>query len=454
MILAKIIRFINCDSFKITRLLFDYEFKNQLHSNSEIEIIMLKFYQSKSQLFFLFVFGTFIVIWWSLLFIWNFNIMQYLCASMFPPFADLATITYSVDAYRAGVDPYISTAFDPYHRVYNYPKLWIDIFNFLNLTGSKTYFIAMGSILFYLSLLSILLIKNNLSKKQTVLCALLLLSPVHFLLLERANGDLYILSACLLSFLLLKIDNILLNYVSLFILLLCFSLKLYPIVFLVPFLLGINSKKQLLISLSLLFLYIPTYLYFNLETLKLISQNTPQVCYLSYGRRVIFQQFIEEKLVINVLSIVTVLICTIAVVWRALPKIKMEKLNQVDLNSFSTSLFLSGGLVYLFTFLLGNNFEYRLIFLYLCIPFMIKYGAIFTLKTKNLIISATLIRFWQYLPFNYLSKVSLNLDFSLPVFILEQICSWIIFVFLLYYSLVIVIKLLNSNTIKLIQKSL
>jgi hypothetical protein len=399
---------------------------NSFHCNNKLSYSVLLF--------------SFIGLWWGALFILDFNIMKFLCASMFPPFADMATITYSVDAFRAGVDPYIATEFDPYNRVYNYPKLWIYIFDYLNLNGDKTYIIAMLSITLY----SILLLKHlnscNLNKKQTILLSILLLSPVHFLLLERANGDLYIFMACIISFGLLKYNNTLFRYVSLLLILFAFSLKLYPIVLMVPFLLRIEQKKHFIICLLVFLIYLPIYLYFNFDILKLISQNTPQVTYLSYGRRVIFQKFIEDKFLITILSTIFSIACLAVTLLITSTKRNSVFIDNAVHNDYKTSIFIAGSLIYLFTFMLGNNFEYRLIFLFLCLPFCMEHHYIIPRNLKLLITVTILIRFWQYIPFNYLSKFSSNYDFSLIIFVIEQASSWVIFILLIYYTKFILFK--------------
>lgn len=52
--------------------------------------------------------------------------------AMYPPFADLIGITSAVDSLRVGANPYIINIFDPWGRLFNYPKIWLIIFNFFN----------------------------------------------------------------------------------------------------------------------------------------------------------------------------------------------------------------------------------------------------------------------------------------------------------------------------------
>lgn len=382
--------------------------------------------------------------------------MRFLCPSMWPPFADLSVITYSVDAYRAGFYPWLSGEFNPYNVLYIYPKLWIYIFDFLNLTADKTYFTAIGSILIYSFLLSKYFIPNGLNKSQGFLCTFLLLSPIQFLLLERGNSDLFICILGIISIRLLYFNSIWGVYASYFIILICFSLKLYAIVFLIPFFLRIENKKHLNLFLILTLIYVSWYIYINLETLKIINQNTPKDSYLTYGRRIIFLKFISKGFIANTISWLVSFIVFFLSISNLINK-KKNYIVDVNLTDFKTTLFLAGSSTYLSTFILFNNYEYRLIFLFYCFPFLFQNRHIIPIKLRVLFLLAIFIRFWQYIPFNYLTNNTTSFDYSILVFITEQICSWFLFSFLLYYSLLIILRLIDSkyrlfSTFKIVMK--
>jgi hypothetical protein len=42
-----------------------------------------------------------------------------------PPFSDTRGITQAIDCVRNGLDPYTVSTFDPWHRLYNYPPVWL-----------------------------------------------------------------------------------------------------------------------------------------------------------------------------------------------------------------------------------------------------------------------------------------------------------------------------------------
>jgi hypothetical protein len=142
---------------------------------------------------------TFFSVWIGGMLFLNFNVMKYLVPAMYPMFADLVTVTYSVDCINAGSNPFLDTSFDPFHRTYNYPGTLLYIFQFLHLGGSKTFYIALSLIAIYLASISFILTPKNLSFRKTIYLMLFLFSPALLLLIERCNIDIIVFLIILLT---------------------------------------------------------------------------------------------------------------------------------------------------------------------------------------------------------------------------------------------------------------
>ncbi len=79
---------------------------------------------------------SFLGIWLG---IYHFKGYSIIPGSHYPIFSDLMTLTYSVDSINSGLNPYFDTSLDPLLRTYNYPKIWLDLFKFLNISGQNTF---------------------------------------------------------------------------------------------------------------------------------------------------------------------------------------------------------------------------------------------------------------------------------------------------------------------------
>ena len=134
----------------------------------------------------------------------------------------------------------------------------------------------------------------------------------------------------------------------------------------------------------------------NIEELKYIILNTPKSAGLSYGSSTISKGF-SKLLGINIkdyfISVILVLlIISFYLMFKDRIKTNFEKIDEKIITSF-----LYGGLIYVGTFLLSKNFDYRLIFLILCYEF------IFLININKLRI---FLIFCMIISFNYALLIS------------------------------------------------
>lgn len=105
------------------------------------------------------------------------------------PFLDLYGILAAFDAMRAGADPFLPNALDPYHRPHIYSEWWLELARF-GLGRPDTLWLGAalaGAVL----LMAVVMVRPG-TRRQGLDLFLLLVSPALLLAVNRANNDLVI----------------------------------------------------------------------------------------------------------------------------------------------------------------------------------------------------------------------------------------------------------------------
>lgn len=354
------------------------------------------------------------------------------------PFVDIHTITGAAECTRAGLDPYIVTTFDPFRRTFNYPRLWITIFNFFNINKSATNLLGISMAgAFVLTTNFLFQIKT---RTQFFFVFALLISPPVLLALERANSDIIIF--LLVSFALFYLRKIpylssqfklYLRYLAIT---LSILLKIYP--FLLPAILIFEKapRKNLLFILCYSIGFIFLYFAYTYSDLLAISSNTPREEFLSYGKNVFLQTYLKPELlfVFTNLSLVLLLITALFININ-LKNILSQTIPVTNETTKNIYPFLGGGLIYVGTFFIGNNWDYRLIFLLLCIPFILDILTYSTNKVIRFIISLSFLTlFYSFYIFDYFYR-------SNYLLLAKFLSSWTIYLLILIVIIYLVTKI-------------
>jgi hypothetical protein len=190
------------------------------------------------------------------------------------------------------------------------------------------------------------------------------------LLLERGNNDIVIFVILFFS---LNINNFLFAY--LFFLAACF-LKIFPVFGFFSFFHKLKNIKNIFIAI------LPIILYFLLtysDNFRIFF-NTPKTGDMSYGSFAIqYNLFKHYKIEIKSIYISLGLFFLSFLIYSVLKKNFFANLKLVEKNSF-----LMGACIYISSFLISSNFDYRLIFLFFTIPCLLKINNNF-LKNTSLI---------------------------------------------------------------------
>jgi hypothetical protein len=333
-------------------------------------------------------------------------------------FLDLRVISGSAESYAAGYDPGLNNPFDPYNRLFNYPRIWyILLASGINMGWT----IPMGLILVGLFLAAVNFFPSRLDKTSSILMALVLFSPAVLLGVERGNVDLLFFFLAALSLLFVERSA----PVTLATVLVGMLFKLYPI-FGIGVLVSQDAKRSLKYILAGTLL---TAFYFLLtwNDLLHVFEATQKGNDLSYGVNVILV-FLASYLVggSGWLKVLLYVLAFAMLVFAVAFGIRYRwQTEATDLRN--RRAFWVGAGIYVGTFLLGYNWDYRFMFLLFTIPQLSEW-----LKTPKgplsrvtlLVVATMLLAVWSFLwrlPTQGLHPWAEGLYF------LDQAATWILF---------------------------
>lgn len=359
--------------------------------------------------------------------LWNIPVMS-------PVFADLRVITHGADSVALGLDPLINNPGDPWGRPLNYPRIWQSLYS-IGINKSHTVGLGVGIIFCFLA--GVVMVLPNARNMTIALVIAALVSPAILLGIERGNIDLFIFFLAASTIILAR------KSAAAGVILIVFgtALKLFPIFF-IPVLLRMEKRRFLrhtFVILAISFIYIAVIW----PELRLISKATPRATDLSYGINVAWMHMAQinpalgQFIQFMAMSLVFIAACLIflACTQRSAPEMSGEVEDSVALDSFRL-----GASIYIGTFLLGNNWDYRLLFLILTIPqlslWMVSASKPLRLASK-IALSAMLISMWYLIIAKVWFALAPGFIHSIPVaqwfpFILDELSNWLLFLLLTY----------------------
>tara|TARA_B100000795_G_C22742358_1_gene415921 strand:- start:98 stop:1234 length:1137 start_codon:yes stop_codon:yes gene_type:complete len=286
-----------------------------------------------------------------LIFGWSTTWAALVVPTVFPEFADMRTVQGALYSLNEGFDPQINNVGDPWGRSMNYPSIWISISEIFNLKIELHFKIFVSLMVLLFLGCCFLMLKQYPSLTLLLLC----FSGATLLAVERGNNDILIFS---------------LLYFSVFLgggfyvlaLLMATLLKIFPILAFPAF---CRSFK----TFFLMFAVAAIALILLFPEFSNIRNGTPVSALLSYGSPSISAAF-QKKLNFNFPAhyISILVLFTALVAWRL--EFLSKRLTFSEIDSRAKQMFLIGAYVYVGTFILSSNWDYRLIFLILCVPYV------------------------------------------------------------------------------------
>jgi len=277
--------------------------------------------------------------------------------TMSPPFMDLHAITDGVKTLKEGGDPLINNPADPLHRRLPYPRIWAHLFSWLGIRESDIPIIGIAFCVLYLICISWLIVRCE-SSLGALILLIAGLSVAPLFAIERGNIDLLIF---FLVFLGCAITN---KFLKSGAFLAATVLKIYPIAALAVDAIRRPLKTNIVPIAAVLFA--AALWTWQWRELNAMRQAAPVSEYFAFGVLVLRAQAAHMSWkFFAVCCAVAALIAVIA--WMIRPN-----LDESQLKSKLGEMFLVFGGIYVFTFTVGSNYNYRLIFLLPTLPFAIE----------------------------------------------------------------------------------
>jgi glycosyl transferase family 87 len=334
-----------------------------------------------------------------------------------PYLYDARVITAGAEAHALGYDPLIN---NPGFTRMNYPRVWQLLF-YLGIDQSDT--IYFGLVFAALFFFGVFLIARNIDRPTAWLMTCAIFSPAVLLGLERGNCDLLVFFLLALAVYLVKKSRVGTAIVIAF----AFLLKLFPVFALAVFLRE-NKKVFRAIMVSSIVLC-GIYAMVMLGDLRLIREATPKPQNLAYGvdvawTEVMNHHFLHAAVALRIVSYLAVVLVAAFSLFHAGWRVDAES----DCDGHMDSLRV-GAASYIGTFLLGGNWDYRLMILLLVIPQLMSWRrspskSVRYTTTTTLV--CVIISLWSWFARRLLAHL-------LPVsFLLDLFSKWIVFSGLMY----------------------
>lgn len=359
------------------------------------------------------------------------------------PFLDLRFFSGSAESLRQGFDPAVNNPFDPRRRIFNYPNIWYALVT-SGITDSWIDPIAVGMIALFLG--TVVIFPGRLSWLATALILLALISSAAMLGYARANVELFIFSLMVISLLLAEGAPVAAFAVMAFSIL----LKIIPVLGLGGFI-GRNRTWSLRLMLGAIGF---TIAYF-LASLKdmLFMFNTYQRGFVAaYGTGVVpaIMDAIVRDHILNAgptllykinsrldrvfLAVPALPVILAALVLAAFVYLGLRHRRPTDAaDTRNLRAFWMGAGVFVGTYFISTNWNYRLIFLILTLPQLAEWAFSRQRGTRSWAIVSLVMLFvsmW-YAGFTAAVARSMPLGTYLAI-VLIAAANWCLFASLIY----------------------
>lgn len=336
-----------------------------------------------------------------------------------PHFADLRTITHGAESIAQGFDPMIANPGDPMAKPMNYPRIWQSLYALGLNAGHTTVF---GVALALCLLTGVCLLLANASRAALVLVFAAVLSPAILLGVERGNIDQLMFLLLALSVFVVRRSHLLAG-AAVFA---AFLLKLFPI-FGWTVLLGAGRRAFLRLT-PLAVAAAVGYVLLTWPDLALIRAGTPHGTELSYGLNVLWMRVAEsDPATGEMLRLASYAALGAILLFAAGGLLRPRSVSHTDEGAPALDAFRVGAAVYLGTFILGNNWDYRLMFLILAIPQLARWAITDKRRlawTARGMLVALFLCLWHLVLRN--TPVSLALG-PMPAFLFDEALNWLLF---------------------------
>lgn len=350
---------------------------------------------------------------------------------MQPAFSDAYNITSAIESRQQGFDPLALNPADVTGRPMNYPRLWLQLGS-LGIGQQQTALLAVLFILLFAIALGWMMRHSSL--REGIVYAVVLCSPAVMLAIERGNNDLLIATMLIVAAFLPTGEKEKEGWVAgiprYMLLLIASLLKLFPVAALV--ILFNTTKKRRLLALGICFFLFALYVAYTIGDIRQIGKVVPAAISTSFGSMVLPDYILKKAVKFGVyiphimarfLSLVACIVLPLWVLRHNVGNIIQATTTSEPLESkWQGRLWLTGSAVFCTAFLLGNNYDYRLLFLLLLLPQLFLWVKDERRKGVGLVLVLVLLLLW--LTFNISSNYVVLKD---SVNILSEVVAWALY---------------------------
>jgi hypothetical protein len=339
-----------------------------------------------------------------------------------PQFSDFRLIPGSAESYREGIEPTQRNPGDPHKRIFNYPAFW-RLFFYTGITQNDTVWMVLVMLALFFA--GVFLFPHDITILDSMVILLVIFSPASMLLYERGNVDLIVLFLC--AMIVLSTD--LSPFITSALLIFATIVKLYPF-FGVTVLLKESKSKFVQLFLSCLGILL-AYLYVTSKSVRASWDLTMRGDQISYGANVFFLRY--GQYFSNLLGVSStapllkygpiILAFAFAIAAGLIGLARRESLTFS--SSRNVAAFRMGASIYVGTFLLGSNWDYRLAFLILAVPQILQWSR-HTNKhysfTAGAVLALVLISCWHFVVWFAPSLANVKE----LLFVVDEIVNWML----------------------------
>jgi len=295
-----------------------------------------------------------------------------------PDFADVRIITHAIDCVANGQDPYTACSLDPWERIYNYPPLWLKLGNFgVSSRSTDLIGIAFAGI----TVAAVVTLFSARSWVSGIFAFSAMWSWPLLFGIERGNTDTFIFSVSVLALLGMHRMNARHEQLARELLIVALAvLKLYPIAMSLLFIRGSKGWRRAGIVFTAAALAVFTTC---LHRLHSVFVNTPTDHWLSFGSFDTFRSVRPylPSVLGGHLGDTTRMVATlgsavagaIAMAYGSMNPPPVTKfLTRFDANTGIGAVASTGLAVFWLTYVMGSNYDYRLIFLLGPLGFLVR----------------------------------------------------------------------------------
>jgi hypothetical protein len=344
---------------------------------------------------------------------------------MLPHFADLRGITGGAESYALGYDPMYHNPGDPWGRRMNHPRIWHGLFA-LGINQEHTTILGIGFIgLFFIGVFSFF---QEIHPPAAIILALVTFSPAVLLGIERGNSDLVVFFLLAMAVTAGRRSS----FIGTCFVLLAAILKLFPAFGLSYILRETREKVFRLCMLSVCLM--GGYLACTSDDVKQMRAVTPQGLIPAYGFNVLgmgihrwrmAHRFSSAANDIVLLPYVLIAVLCLGFLFLIFKKYDFHKFK----TGPDTDAFRIGASIYMGSFMMGSNWDYRLMFLIFTVPQLARWmraQEIHKSYVPAVVLMGIIFSCWA---------MKLGSRSHFVVFCLKNGSDWIVFAGLLYLFL-------------------